>query len=255
VPTVTLGAVLRRGLLAGLLAGAVAAVVALLVVEPTIRSAVAIEAARSAAEPADHTHGELVGRTTQVIGGLVAAIVVALCLALIFATLFARVRHRLPAATDLGRAALLAGSGFLAVALVPALKYPANPPGVGDPATVTTRTWQYVTLIAASIAVTTLAYVARTGLLKRGWQATHAVVGSTVITVLAYVVLLVVWPANPDPIPADVPAGLLWDFRLASLAELAAMWATLGLAFGLLLTPWRAPAPTTPDTASTTTSV
>jgi predicted cobalt transporter CbtA len=32
-----------------------------------------------------------------------------------------------------------------------------------------------------------------------------------------------------------VPASLLWDFRLASLAQLTVMWLTLGLVFGLLM--------------------
>jgi predicted cobalt transporter CbtA len=38
-----------------------------------------------------------------------------------------------------------------------------------------------------------------------------------------------------------VPAALLWDFRLASLAQLATMWLTLGLVFGLLLERLAAP--------------
>jgi predicted cobalt transporter CbtA len=42
-------------------------------------------------------------------------------------------------------------------------------------------------------------------------------------------------PGTPDQVPADVPADLVWDFRLASLAQLAALWLTLGLTFGLLL--------------------
>jgi len=42
-------------------------------------------------------------------------------------------------------------------------------------------------------------------------------------------------PGTPDTVPADVPATLLWDFRLASLTQLAVMWATLGVTFGLLV--------------------
>jgi predicted cobalt transporter CbtA len=41
-------------------------------------------------------------------------------------------------------------------------------------------------------------------------------------------------PGTPDTIPADVPAALIWDFRVASLVQLATMWAVLGTVFGLL---------------------
>ncbi|MPZ28388.1 MAG: hypothetical protein GEV12_18745 [Micromonosporaceae bacterium] len=244
----TLGAVLRRGLLAGLAAGVAAALVALFVVEPVIRDALVVEEARAAAEPAGAHEEELVTRTTQVIGGMLAAVVVALCLAVVLAVVFAAVRHRLPGGTDFGRLGALAAYGFVTVALLPGVKYPANPPAVGDPDTVTTRTLQYFSLIAAAIAVTWLAFAVRNALRRRDWPAPRAVVVSTIAAVTGYVLLLVLWPANPDPIPADI-ASLLWRFRLASLAELAALWGTLGLTMGLLLTTRRTPA--TPATAAT----
>jgi predicted cobalt transporter CbtA len=43
-------------------------------------------------------------------------------------------------------------------------------------------------------------------------------------------------PASPDAIPADVGAGLLWQFRLKSIGTLALLWTTLGLVTGTLLT-------------------
>jgi predicted cobalt transporter CbtA len=230
----TLGAIVRRGLLAGVAAGVVASLVALFVVEPAIRDALAIEEARGATGGHEE---ELVGRTTQVVGGMVAAVAVAVCVGLVLAVVFAALRHRLPGATDFGRAALLAGCGFVAVALVPALKYPANPPGVGNPDTINTRTLQYVTLIAAAIAVTWLGFVVRAALARSGWQAPRAAAVTAVVVTVGYALLLIAFPATPDSVPADIPAGLLWRFRLGSLAELAAMWAALGITLGLLLTP------------------
>ena len=47
--------------------------------------------------------------------------------------------------------------------------------------------------------------------------------------------LITVWPAPPDPVPPDVSAALIWQFQLSSLAELASLWATLGITAGLLL--------------------
>ena len=45
----------------------------------------------------------------------------------------------------------LAASGFVAVYLVPYLKYPANPPAVGNPDTIGTRTGLYFVMIVLSI--------------------------------------------------------------------------------------------------------
>jgi predicted cobalt transporter CbtA len=234
----TLGAVLRRAALAGLFAGVAAALVALLLVEPRIDDALAIEAARSTSD-----EEPLFGRGAQVFGGMVAAAAVAVCLALVVGVVFARVRHRLPADTDFGRAALLSLLGFATVALLPALKYPANPPGVGDPGTVTERTVQYLTLIAAAVAVTWLAFLVHDRLAARPWPPAYRAALAVAVVLLGYPALLMTWPASPDSVPADVPAALLWDFRLASLGELATLWTVFGLSFGLLLTPRRVPAP------------
>jgi predicted cobalt transporter CbtA len=236
----TLGAVLRRAALAGVFAGLAAAVVALLLVEPQIDKALLIEKARSAGEP----HEEPVfGRTTQVFGGMIAAVAVGVCLALVVGVVFARVRHRLPATTDFGRAVLLASLGLTTVALLPALKYPANPPGVGDPDTVTERTVQYLTLIAAAVAVTWLAFLVHDRLAARPWPPAYRAALAAAVLLAGYAALLMTWPASPDSVPEDIPAALLWDFRLASLGELAALWTVLGLSFGLLLTPRRVAAP------------
>ena len=234
----TFGAVLRSGLFAGLASGVAAALVAWLVVERPIRSALAIEEARShAAEGGAHEHEELFSRPVQVIGGMLAAVVVAVSIAIIFAIVYAKVRHRLPAATDFGRAMLLAGVGFATISLLPGLKYPANPPGVGDPETVTSRTLYYVSFIGATMVVAYLAFVAREKLADRGWPIAYRSAAVAVGTIGALVLLALAWPANPDAIAADIPAALLWQFRLYSLIELATLWAVLGLAFGLLLTP------------------
>lgn len=187
-----------------------------------------------------HSHpAELVGRTLQVIGGMLAAVVVAIFLAVVLAAVFAAVRHRLPGATDFGRVGTLAACGFVAISLLPALKYPANPPAVGDPDTVATRTIQYFSLIAAAIAVTWLAFLVRDRLRRRQWPGPYGAAAATAVALAGYVLLVVIWPATPDSIPGDVTASLLWRFRVASLAELAALWGTLGLALGLLLTPRR----------------
>jgi predicted cobalt transporter CbtA len=236
--------VLRRGLAAGAAAGMAAAVVLYLVVEPVIRRALVIEEARGAGAGDGHSHTHaadeaepLVSRTVQVIGGMGTAIVVGCLFGLAFAVVFARTRHRLVATTEHGRAVILAGLGFLTFALLPALQIPSNPPAVGDPATVDRRSLIWVLTILVAVAIVLAVFALDAALVERGLSApVRSSVDAVLFLALAAVMLLVL-PGTPDPIPDDVPPALIWDFRLASLAQLAAMWSTLGLVFGLLVSP------------------
>jgi len=232
----TFGKVLIRGLYAGLAAGAAAALVMLLVEKP-IKAALAVEEARAVpVEESGEHHEELFSRATQIVGGMLGVLVVAVSIAVILAIVYARVQHRLPAATDFGRATLLAATGYVAIALLPALKYPANPPGVGDPDTVVSRTLLYVSFLGAGLVVAYLAYRARDSLAAKGWSGAHRSAAVAVGVVAAVALMFVVWPANSDPVPDDIGAELLWEFRLASLLLLTTLWGVLGLTFGVLLT-------------------
>ena len=234
---------LRRGLAAGAAAGLAAAVVLFLVVEPVIRRALVIEEARGGEtdDGHSHTHADeaepLVDRTMQVIGGMGTAIVIGCLFGIAFAVVFARTRHRLFAASEHGRAVVLAGLGFLTFVLLPALKIPANPPAVGDPETVDRRTLIWVLTILVSVAIVLAVFALDGILVQRGQSAAvRSAINAAAFLALAVVMLLVL-PGTPDKIPGDVPPALIWDFRLASLAQLGAMWATLGLVFGLLVAP------------------
>lgn len=220
---------LRYGLAAGAAAGLSAALVMYLVVEPVIRRALAIEDARP------HAHDEeLVSRTAQVAVGLLTTVVVGMLFGVVFTVVFAKVRHRLTAASEQGRSVQLALMGFAAFVLMPALRIPANPPAVGDPATVTRRTLVYLLTVLLSLLAAGALFA-----LDQRLRATSLDPGVRRCLVAAagvagLVLLMLVVPGNPDRIPSDVPAGLIWDFRLASLAQLAAMWGVLGLGFGAL---------------------
>jgi predicted cobalt transporter CbtA len=222
---------LRSGVLAGAAAGFSAALVLWLVVEPVIRRALDVEQFRP---ETGHAHEVLVSRGQQVVAGLVTAGIVGVLFGVVFAVVFAKTRHRLPARTEQGRAIALAAAGYAVFVLLPAVTVPANPPAVGDPATVTRRTLLYVLTILVGLLLVGLLLVADHWL--RG-RVSRDAVRRTVVALLATVavVVLVAGMPAPDPIPADVPAALIWDFRLASLAQLGAMWGVLGLVFGLLV--------------------
>jgi predicted cobalt transporter CbtA len=231
--TLTFGAVIKRALIVGALAGVLLAVYFAVVAEPTVDKAIALEDARTAAAGGHH-EAPMFSRAQQVGGGMLAAVLYAGMVSAIFATVYAKIRHRIAARSDLHRVVLLAAVAFATTALVPMLKYPANPPAVGNPDTVNERTLQYVTLLAFSILAAVL--IAKLS----GWLRTRlddptrvaALVGATV---LVYGTALVVFPGSPDAIDPSVPAGLIWRFRVQSLGSLALLWTVLGVGLGWAL--------------------
>lgn len=220
-------AFLGRGALAGIAGGMAAALFQWLVTEDQIRIALEIEAGNST-EHAD----EMFTRTTQVIGGMVAAGLYGLFLGLIFGFACAVLWRGLPGRTAFARSIRLAGVAFVAWVLVPALKYPANPPAVGDPDTVGQRTASYLGLMAASLILAYMAWSAWQILSERGVDGAKRfalVIGGYVTGIATF---YVIFPANPDAL--DVPANLIWHFRIDSLAGNALLWLVMGTAFGFL---------------------
>ncbi len=232
------GSVIRRALGAGAVVGVLLAAYLYAVVEPVIDLAVAQEEAASAAGTADGgaaRHDDpLFTRGEQVGGGMVATFATAMVVAAVFGTVFAAVRHRLPARSDLPRALWLTAVGFATVALIPALKYPPNPPGMGDADTVGERTVLYLICLSASVLIA-VALTRLSGTLHARLADHTRVVAMGTASVVAYALLLVVLPAAPGSVEAAVPADLVWDFRVRSLGGLALLWLGLGLGLGWLL--------------------
>ncbi|MCD9141047.1 CbtA family protein [Streptomyces albireticuli] len=234
--SVSVRALLVRGMLAGLAAGVLALIVAYLLGEPQVDSAIAFEEAHS------HEHGgeEAVSRTLQSTAGLATGILVygvALggIAALAFCVALGRVGRFGPRAT----AALVSLGALLTVYVVPFLKYPANPPAVGDPDTIAKRTTLYFLMIALSVLLAVGAVVLGKRLAPRlgAWYATVAAAAGFVVAVgLAYAFL----PAINE-VPEGFSATLLWRFRLSALAMQLLLWTGFGLVFGhfaeRLLTP------------------
>ncbi|MGY1590995.1 CbtA family protein [Geodermatophilus sp. SYSU D00708] len=229
------GQLFGRIVLAGLVAGVLAGLYSLLVTERAIAPALAVEEARAATE-GGHEHGaELFSRPEQLFGGFLGTVLAGVVLAVVFAAVYGLVRHRLPGRTDVARTALLAAVGFAVLALLPALKIPANPPAVGDPATVGTRTAIYGGVLLCGVVGAMLVAALVSWLRSRGAGDAVTAIAATVAGAVLLALVLVLVPDNPDTIAADVPAAVVWDFRLASLGQLAVLWAGLGLTSGWLL--------------------
>ena len=228
---VRFGQLLGRLVLAGLVAGALAGVFSVLVTERAIAPALEIEQARAAAGGQDHDP-ELFGRGTQLLGGFLGTLLAGAALAVVFAAVYGLVRHRLPGRTDFARVTLLAAIGFGVVALLPALKIPANPPAVGDPDTVGTRTAIYAAVLLSGIVLVMLVSALVSLLRSRGVSVAATTTAAVAATAVLLVLILLLVPDSPDTIAADVPAAVVWNFRLASLGQLAVLWTALGLAGG-----------------------
>ena len=183
---------LLYGMLVGLAAGVLAFVVAKTIGEPQVDKAIAFEGLVAASHH-EAEEAELVSRTVQNTAGLGAGVIVyGVAFGGIFALVFALAYGRLGTLTARGTAAALGLVGFVAVYLVPILKYPATPPAVGNPDTIGRRTTLYLLMIVISVAAAVIAVIVRKRLRDRigDWYATIAVaLGYLVVVVVAYIVL------------------------------------------------------------------
>ncbi|MFE9928115.1 CbtA family protein [Streptomyces sp. NPDC005533] len=230
---------LVRGMLAGLLAGAAAFLVAYLLGESKVDAAIAIEEAAAAGH--DHGEGAPVSRALQATAGLgtgvlLYAVALGGIAALVYCYALGRIGRFGPRAT----AALVTAALFVTVTLVPFLKYPANPPAVGDPETAGRRTALYLLMIALSALLAAGALILGRRLAPRlgNWDASVTAGAAFVLAVGVSYALL----PGVNEVPEAFPAALIWDFRVTSLAIQTTLWTTFGLVFGYLAERALAPA-------------
>lgn len=230
-----------RGMLAGLLAGVLATAFAFCFAEPSIESAIAVEQAQTAQHSASgHTgatahQGEPVfGRGLQSTAGLFTGITgYAVAAGGLFALAFAALHGRVSTMRPRTMSAALAVACYVAVVVVPFLKYPANPPAVGSAATIDSRTALYFGFLAVSVLTAcTSVYIGRRAADR--WDGWHSVLlccgGYTAVMAVVAAVMPTV-----DEVSQAFPGSTLWSFRIASLGTNLVLWLTLGLAFGPLV--------------------
>lgn len=243
------GALLLRGLLAGLIAGLLAGVVGNFVGEPAVDAAIAIEEAAAPAaehshEPGvehahetntEHTHGDdaVVSRPWQKFGQFLAAALSGMA----FGAIVATAAHYVRRFSSLPGPRLVLGlglAGWVAVAVVPFFKYPANPPAVGDPETINDRTLLWVAAVVLGLVAVAVGGYFWKALRAQpeSFRLTAAVAGAVLVVALGYVLL-----PGMNEVGTDFPATLLWEFRAASLAVSTTLWVSIGLVFAAL-TEW-----------------
>lgn len=221
------GASLGRGLGAGLLGGLASGLFLLVVGEPSIDEAIRLEHAASAG----HASEEIFTRGQQHLGMVLASGLFGMAVGGVLGILFYVLGRRM-AGSPWERSMKIALVGFGAYFFVPFLKYPANPPGVGDPETVGIRTAGYLVLVLVSVCGCFLGMAVAGRLKARGTPAhhRHLVVAATYLLLVGTAFFALPPAVKPD----GIPSGLLWDFRVASIGGQAVLWTCTGVVLGLL---------------------
>jgi predicted cobalt transporter CbtA len=222
VETKSLAVLLKAAVLAGLLGGFVAAGFHWIFTEPLIDRAVEME---------QHLHGSpavfpvepVVSRPAQKLGLFIGFLLYGGAWGLLFGLLVCAIRPWF-AEIDYGKQGVfLAVLLGWAVAIFPLLKYPANPPGVGELETIGYRQQLFLGFVALSLIGTVVALAFERGLRRTGRLARAGVI---VAYAVCLTMLFLAFPSNPDPV--RLPPGLVGEFRFLSLLGQFVFWTAMG---------------------------
>jgi len=139
---------------------------------------------------------------------------------------------------------LLAAGAFGAVYVVPFVKYPPNPPAVGQADTIRARTGWYLVMVLASVVLAIAAvWLARRLAARFGaWNGRLLATATYLVAIAAVMALLPAVDETPGPLRdasgvivyQGFPADVLYEFRLLSLGTQLVLWATIGVVFATL---------------------
>ena len=214
-------------LLAGAIAGTILGAINQVAVEPYIDYAVELEMQNTSQSsqiinPAEFTSYRLWQRGGEMLAGTI----LGLSIGSLFGIVFAYTHSSVPGSNNKKKALIVASIMWFVLFLMPALKYPANPPAVGDPETIYYRQSLYLAfLVISGFSALGLAFLYR----KMG-----ALNIKKYIIPVAYAAIIsgayLAMPANPDPINA--PMDLVMGFRITSAITISMFWGLLGVIFG-----------------------
>ena len=152
---------LLQGVLVGALAPLLAFVFARIYAEPQIQAAIEYETGRDAAQaaldkaadlPIGPASPDISSRTIQAnLGAGVGMIFFGVAVGALFAVAYVVCLGRVGNLRPRTLALLVAAGGLLTVYLVPFVKYPANPPAIGNPGTIKDRGGLYLLMVFCSV--------------------------------------------------------------------------------------------------------
>ena len=217
-------------LISGALAGLVHGTVNFAIVEPYLDQAIGLENeslfASGEAEDTLEFWAEYESyRVWQKSGQVLAGVILGLAMGSLFGIIFGLSRNSLPGKNIVSKAVILSGIMWFTLYLIPFLKYPANPPTVGEADTVVLRMILFVSFIIIS-GVGVVAFYKLSKKLKDN-KKYLALIGYVGLMVIAFVVM----PDNPDEITA--PMNLVNEFRFVSILGVSSFWGSVGIILGL----------------------
>ena len=229
-------------LLSGCFAGIIYGVLNLIIVEPYLDSAINIENQNlfSSGEEIDGPQFWVEYyeyRSWQKGGQILAGAILGTSIGSLFGIVYALSKKSLPSRNNIGKTLILAGLMWFTLFVIPFLKYPANPPTVGDGETVVLRGILYLTLIAIS------------GFLAIGFYQIfkRLKAKNKILPIIGYGVLIslvfFLMPENPDEISTSME--LVNGFRAVAFLTGTVFWFTLALFLGVF---WQK---TNPDLSNT----
>ena len=224
-------------LVSGFVAGVIHGTVNLVIVEPYLDEAIEIENqnlfATGLAEDTPQFWAEYSSyRDWQKSGQLLAGGILGMSIGALFGIVFAYSRNSLPKGHTLKKTFVLAAIMWLTIFIIPFLKYPANPPTVGDVDTVVLRSTLYLSFIAISgfSAVGFFILYKKLQNKKKGL----AFVGYAVFVTTVFFIM----PVNPDEVKA--PMDLVNSFRIMSVIAVTTFWIAEAIIFGMLWQKYKA---------------
>ncbi|MFB5620724.1 MAG: CbtA family protein [Nitrosopumilus sp.] len=217
-------------LISGAFAGLIHGTVNFAIVEPYLDQAIGIENqnlfASGEAEDSPEFWVEYEGyRIWQKSGQILAGVILGISIGSLFGIVFALSRNSLPGNHDVKKSLLLAAMMWFTLYLIPFLKYPANPPTVGDGETVVLRAILYLSFIAIS-GIGALAFYKLSKKFENNKKLLSLVGYGVFISVVFFIM-----PENPDEITA--PMNLVNEFRLMSVLGVSSFWISVGIILGL----------------------
>jgi len=217
-------------LVSGAIAGFVHGTINFALVEPYLDQAIGLENeslfASGEAEDTLEFWAEYESyRIWQKSGQVLAGVILGLAMGSLFGIVYALSRNSLPGKNDVTKSVILAGIMWITIYIIPFLKYPANPPTVGDGETVMLRSILYVSFIALSGISVVIFYK-----LSQKLQNNKKYFGLFGY-IIFITILFFVMPENPDEITA--PMNLVNEFRLMSIFGVSSFWGSIGIILGV----------------------
>ncbi|MFQ6026102.1 MAG: CbtA family protein [Dehalococcoidia bacterium] len=209
---------------------------------PVMERAIALEEERAAAEPpaveAEEGGGE-VSLGVQRFGMAFGVAIITAVYGLLFTGGYWLTGRIVPNWHPMAIALVVGALGYWTLSLFPFIKYPVNPPGIGEESTLLSRQFfQLLTIFlsaGATIGVLLVIKVINSQAAELA-QRIPKYAGLAVAYVIFAVLALLLIPGNPDPVP--VPIDLLELFRALTMVGHFLQWLLLAVGVALFLM-WR----------------